>query len=100
MAGKGRTVIVNPGGIRALEEPRFLIEWEDKYYLTVAVLEYDPQHPDLSHEQRQVMGHLDQTLGTTQLRATSMSMTASMDVSPAHTGDYGDGSGGSDVPGG
>jgi hypothetical protein len=62
MAGKRPTVIVSRDGISALDEPRFLIEADGKLYLTVAVLEYDPNHPDLKDEHRQTIGDLQAQL--------------------------------------
>ena len=59
-----KTVIVSRDGIRALEEPRFLIESGGKLYLTVAVLEYDPKHPALKDEHRQAIGDLQKHLET------------------------------------
>ena len=64
MASKRSTVIVGKDGIRALEEPRFLIEADGKLYLTVAVLEYDPGHPDLKDEHRRTISDLQSHLNT------------------------------------
>jgi hypothetical protein len=61
---KRSTVIVSRDGIRALEEPRFLIEADGKLYLTMAVLEYDPNHPELKDEHRQAIGELHHHLQT------------------------------------
>lgn len=36
----------------ALSHPRFILRAGDKYYLTLAVWEYDPHHPDITEEQR------------------------------------------------
>ena len=58
------TVTVGPDGINALEEPRFLIESDGKLYLTAAVLEYDPQHPELEDEHRQSIADLQREFET------------------------------------
>ena len=62
MAEKRRTVVVSRDGIRALEEPRFLIHADGKLYLTVAVLEYDPNHPELKEEHKATIADLHQQL--------------------------------------
>jgi hypothetical protein len=101
MASKRPTVTVSRHAITAFEEPRFLIEWEGKYYLTVAVLEYDPQHPELTEAQRDVMGDLEQTLGTTPtVRATSVVTAKLTEWSGANTVGPGVGDGGSGGSGG
>lgn len=62
MADKRRTVSVSRQSMTAIEEPRFLVEADGKLYLTLAVLEYDPEHPKISKEQaaiiRELHGHL------------------------------------------
>lgn len=102
-AGKRPTVIVSRDGIRALEEPRFLIEADGKLYLTVAVLEYDPKHPELKDEHRQAIGDLQHHLQTGEKvpavrhgpGPVKDSLVAANMVGPG-TGDGGDG--GSGVP--
>jgi hypothetical protein len=92
-------VIVSRDGIRALEEPRFLIEADGKLYLTVAVLEYDPKHPELKDEHRKTIGDLQNHLQTgTKLQAVrteSLQMTAAIvtahSVGPGDGGDSGSG---------
>jgi hypothetical protein len=101
MAGRRPTVIVSRDGIRALEEPRFLIEADGKLYLTVAVLEYDPNHPELKDEHRQSIGELQNQLETGEkVRAVkygpgriSASIIASNMVGPGPGDDDGDGDG-------
>lgn len=59
MGGKRRMVNVCRGrGVSALEEPRFLLEAEGKLYLTMAVLEYDPKHPQITGEQSRAIASL------------------------------------------
>jgi hypothetical protein len=104
MAGKRPTVIVSRDGIRALEEPRFLIEADGKLYLTVAVLEYDPKHPELKDEHRDAIAQLQTHLQTSEKVPAvkhgpgrmSESLVAANAVGPG-TGDGGDS--GSGVPG-
>jgi hypothetical protein len=89
---------VSRDGIRALEEPRFLIEADGKLYLTVAVLEYDPNHPELKDEHRQTIGDLQGEIETGEpVRAVrqgagpmSTSLVAANMVGPG-PGDDGDG---------
>lgn len=55
MSGKGdRYVTVSKEGTRALGGPQFLVRHGKKYYLTVAVWEYDPQAADTDEEKRSV----------------------------------------------
>lgn len=35
----------------AFDAPQILIEYQGKYYLSTAMLEYDPNHPEISKEQ-------------------------------------------------
>ena len=64
MASKRGMVTVCREGISAYEEPRVLFESGGKLYLSVAVIEYDPEHPQLTEEQResivQLQTHLDE----------------------------------------
>ena len=64
MANRRAMVTVCHEGISALEEPRFLIQADGKLYLTAAVLEYDPEHPELQDEHRQTIGDLQRQLET------------------------------------
>lgn len=63
MAGTRRTVTVCQKGVVALEEPRVLFEADGKLYISVAVLEYDFKHPQITSEQaatiRDLRSHLD-----------------------------------------
>jgi len=52
MTTKRKVVEVSSAG-RALAEPQFLIECDGKLYLTVAVREYDPNHPGIRDKQTQ-----------------------------------------------
>jgi hypothetical protein len=51
-------------GVAAYEEPRVLFAANGKLYLSVAVIEYDPEHPQLTDAQResivQLQSHLDE----------------------------------------
>lgn len=68
---RGRnTVRVGSKSRAALESPRFLIEKDGKLYLSLAVLEYDPEHPGVTSEQKESMERLRGQLGSGQgLRA-------------------------------
>ena len=44
---EGRTVSVSSDAIEASVEPQFIVEHEGKFYVSVAVLEFDPKHPKL-----------------------------------------------------
>ncbi|MDQ8755484.1 hypothetical protein RCO27_04510 [Sphingosinicella sp. LHD-64] len=68
----GRVVNVGTGAAAraALAEPQFLIEKDGKLYLTLAVLEYDPNHPDITQQQQASVTQLQTMLGSGGLRAT------------------------------
>lgn len=44
----------------AYAEPVFCIQHEGRYYLTLAVLEYDPNQPDMTPEQRKGVEQIEQ----------------------------------------
>lgn len=62
MATKGQTVTVCRQGIPALEEPRVLFEANGKLYMSVAVVEYDPNHPQLTDAHKSTIKDLRSTL--------------------------------------
>ncbi|WP_375404192.1 hypothetical protein [uncultured Sphingomonas sp.] len=51
-AATGAVVHVAADTILAYAEPSFIIERGGRYYVTTAVLEYDPNAPNLTPEQR------------------------------------------------
>ena len=62
MASKRGMVTVCREGISAYEEPRVLFEAGGKLYLSVAVIEYDPEHPQLTEAQRESISQLHEHL--------------------------------------
>lgn len=98
MANKRGTVTVSREGISALEEPRFLIEYGGKLYVTAAVLEYDPAHPELQDEHRQSIAELQRELETLEkvpaVRLGHGRMTAALIASNMVGPGVGDGDGG------
>ena len=76
MSGNRQQIVsvCREGGISALEEPRFLLEVDGKLYLTMAVLEYDPEHEGITHEQRHAIAELQDFMGEAEgVRAVSFS---------------------------
>ena len=98
MANKRPTVSVSRDAISALEEPRFLIESEGKLYVTAAVLEYDPEHPELQDEHRQSIDDLRREFETCEpVRAVRLGhgrMTAALIAANSVGPETGDGGGG------
>lgn len=52
MAEKKRSVSVSKDATAAPSEPQFIVEHEGKYYVSLAVLEFDPKHPKLKEVHR------------------------------------------------
>ena len=70
---KRALVSVSRQSVTAIEEPRFLVEADGKLYMTMAVLEYDSKHPQITDEQREVIYALQEKLdGGRSLRAISL----------------------------
>ena len=47
----------------ALCDPTFVIKFENKYYTTLALWEYDPHAPNLTPEQRRDVGEVERLYG-------------------------------------
>jgi hypothetical protein len=62
MASRRAMVTVCRQGVSAYEEPRVLFEAGGKLYLSVAVIEYDPEHPQLTEAQRESISQLHEHL--------------------------------------
>lgn len=59
MNDRRRIVRVSANSERAFEEPAFLIRSGGKLFLTVAVLEYDPEHKDITAEQKRAIAEME-----------------------------------------
>ena len=56
MENTNNRAVVQLPGITGQVAPNFLIEHKGKFYLTLAVLEYDPEHPDKTQEHHDGIG--------------------------------------------
>lgn len=54
-----RIVRISANSERAFEEPAFLIRFRGKMFLTVAVLEYDPEYKEITDAQRRAIKEME-----------------------------------------
>jgi hypothetical protein len=72
-----------------MEEPKFIIKLGDKYYVSVAVLEYDPNHPGATQAQKEGAAHIAAAFdaGQPKLQAVQVSapsVSAHYQTGPSH----------------
>ncbi len=51
-------VVVQTPELNALEHPKFVVEYQGRLYVTVAVIEYDPRATGITEEQAQSVAEL------------------------------------------
>jgi hypothetical protein len=56
------TVIVSMESVEAYAEPQFVLEFGGKIYVTAAVIEYDPDDPDIDEDDRSDVSELQAML--------------------------------------
>lgn len=62
MDGERRTVSVSFDSVEAFADPQFVLEYEGKIYVTVGVVEYDPNEPDMDDDERSDLAELQAVL--------------------------------------
>lgn len=71
----------------AFAKPTFIVELEGRYYVSVAVLEYDPRAPDLTPEQREGVAQVQELFRSGAKTATGVvEIGRSLDEMPMNTG--------------
>lgn len=62
MNGERRTVSVSFESVEAYADPQFVLEYDGKIYVTVGVVEYDPNEPDMDEDERSDLAELQAVL--------------------------------------
>lgn len=57
-----RTVLVSSDSVEGYAEPKMVLEFEGKIYVTLAVLEYDPENSNLDEDKQADLGELQAML--------------------------------------
>ena len=62
MDGDRRTVMVSLESVEAYGEPQFVLEFDGKIYVSLAVIEFDPNDPDMDEDDRADLAELQDVL--------------------------------------
>lgn len=57
-----KTVLVSSDGVEAYAEPKFVLEFDGKIYVTLGVLEYDPAEEPIDDDERSNLAELQAML--------------------------------------
>ena len=62
MNGERQTVTVSFDSVEAYAEPQFVLEFEGKIYVTVAIIELDPNDEEMGEDERSDLAELQNML--------------------------------------
>lgn len=62
MDGERRIVSVSSDSIEAYAEPQFVLEFDGKIYVTLALVEYDPNDAEMAEDERSDLSELQSML--------------------------------------
>jgi hypothetical protein len=62
MESERQTVTVSLESVEALAEPQFVLEFDGKIYVTMALLEFDPNDPGMDEDLQSDLGELQAML--------------------------------------